>query len=163
MSETTLELDEQQPQKRPVFVTVLCILTWIGSGITLLSGLFGFFTVQMAEKTYSELDKAAAITTEFGTLPSLEDYIYWTNISNISNVLVGILCIVGAILMFQLRKVGFFLYIAGCVIAMIVGFLSIQVLMPSGFSGIGMIGVVLGALISIAFIVMYGVNLKHMK
>lgn len=46
MSETTLDLEQEQPKKRPVFLTVLCILTWIGSGITVLSGLFSLVAME---------------------------------------------------------------------------------------------------------------------
>lgn len=163
MSDTTIDLEQEQPQKRPVFLTVLCILTWVGSGIGFLSGLVGLFTLSAAQKTYGELERAAIQETMFGDMPSLEDYIFWTNVSNATTLLTGALCILGAILMFQLKKVGFFLYVGGCVIAIVVSLMSINVLMPSGLAGFGMIAVVLGAMVSVAFIIMYGVNLKHMK
>lgn len=164
MTDTTLDTTElNAPKKRPVFLTVLCILTWVGSGLGFLGGLMSLTVLNGASETFANLERTSRVNTEFGTMPSLEEYIFWTNLQNITALLVAGLCIFGAILMWQLKKTGFFLYLAGCVISLVVSIMAIGVLMPSGLAGFGMIAVVIGGLISAAFIIMYAVNLKHMK
>jgi len=61
----------------------------------------------------------------------------------------------GAILMWNLRKIGFYLYILGILVL---------VAMPVVLGKlIGIIGGAFVGFIGIIFIVMYGVNLKHMN
>ncbi len=161
MEETTLDaVDQQKPKKRPVFITVLCILTWVGSGIALIQSLVGLASNPTAELEEFKNTPGADVVFEQGFL---DDFIFWSNISNWVAILVSIMCIVGAILMFQLKKNGFYLYVAGCVISAVVSFMAISYLMPKEFAWIGQIAVVFSVLISVAFIIMYAVNLKHMK
>lgn len=76
--------------------------------------------------------------------------------SSLIGILSCILTLTGAIMMWGLRKNGFYLYIAGIVIAIVA---------PLLIFGGGLIGLASGgmtAVIGIAFIVMYGVNTKYM-
>jgi hypothetical protein len=60
------------------------------------------------------------------------------------------------VMMWQLRKAGFYLYIAGILIS---------VVMPIALFGGGLIGLMAGgisAFIGIIFIILYGVNMKYM-
>ena len=159
---TTLDSTEnEQPKKRPVFLTVLCILTWIGSGIGLLSGMVSFITGPADD--YSELANTPDPSGMLDGIAPYEDFVMWSNVSNGIGILVAALCIVGAILMFKLNKIGFFLYLAGCIISVAVTAMAMNVLMPPMLAWVGVLTVVLGALISAAFIIMYAVNLKHMN
>jgi asparagine N-glycosylation enzyme membrane subunit Stt3 len=69
-------------------------------------------------------------------------------------VIVGFLCtlvgLFGVIKMWKLQKVGFYLYVATSVISLVMGIV---------YSGFGMFSLILTAL----FIVLYGLNLKHLK
>ncbi|MDP1802384.1 MAG: hypothetical protein Q8L81_13585, partial [Bacteroidota bacterium] len=58
----------------------------------------------------------------------------------------------GVIKMWKLQKIGFFLYVGATVVSII------MTIVYSGFSS-GMMSIVFGAL----FIVLYGLNLKHLK
>ena len=128
--ETTMEAGSA---KRPAFLTVLCILTFIGAGLGLLGG-FGQF----------------AIDATMGGI----------------TVLANALCIVGAIMMMKLKKTGFFLYLVGELLPLIYTFL---VLGGLGAMSIPMLGdaiivvYIIALVIPLTFIIMYGLNLKHMK
>ncbi len=116
-------------EKRPVFLTVLCILTFIGSGLGLLFGLIG-------------LVAAGAIESFAQYLPVGVDSGIFKSIILIV-MLAGSLY--GAIQMWKLKKLGFYIYAGANVILLIMSF--------------GIFGLIFTAL----FIVLYGLNLKHMS
>lgn len=118
-----------QSNPRPVFLTVLCILTFIGSGLGLLFGLLG-------------LVAAGAIESFAQYLPVGVDSGIFKSIILIV-MLAGSLY--GAIQMWKLKKLGFYIYAAANVVLLIMSF--------------GIMGLIFTAL----FIVLYGLNLKHME
>ena len=80
---------EAGKDERPVFLTVLCILTFIGSGYGILSSLTGFFT------------------TSFLVLP------------HFLNLVASVLCLYGAIQIWGLNKSGFIDYVAGAALSVL--------------------------------------------
>ena len=90
------------------------------------------------------------------TMASLQaTFVHAKEIAVVSLVL-SVISLLGAILMFQLRRLGFYLYTAAQILALFVlpyfaGF-SMYVLLVMFFSG----------LISLLFIILYAVNLKYM-
>ena len=44
-------MEETNVTTRPAFLTVLCILTWVGSGLGLIGGLFGLMSASVLEGT----------------------------------------------------------------------------------------------------------------
>jgi len=71
-------------------------------------------------------------------------------------VLGAILCLVGAIMMWKQKKTGFYIYVVGEIVPPIVSMVLV------GMAGMGALGLI-GFILPIAFIVMYGMNLKHMS
>ncbi|MCZ4694189.1 hypothetical protein DWB61_05215 [Ancylomarina euxinus] len=158
------------PKKRPTFITVLCILSLIGSGgFGLLQPLYQYVTF---DKTYP--DKLAQI--EEG-LERMEDagmdsgFLYETAQNGLlilektaenlgpmtaTNILFALLSLLGIFLMFKLKKNGFYLYSAVNLFWMLV---------PLYFIGmeVGMMTLGIGGFITILFIILYAVNLKHME
>lgn len=138
MSET---LDNTQEQaKRPTFLTVLCILTFISSGLgTLLYLLatiaFGVVSGMLESIPGGEMmaDAGMAFFAVYFILSAASLF--------------------GAIMMWKLKKTGFYLYTGANVIAF---FLPMVMLEGAGFN-------VMGFVFLAAFIVMYGLNLKHMS
>ena len=57
-----LDLSEA-PAKRPAFITVLCILTFVGAGIGILSGIYSLLTVQ---NTIETLERFNSLSKGFG-------------------------------------------------------------------------------------------------
>lgn len=158
------------PKKRPTFITVLCILSLIGSGgFGLLQPLYQFVTF---EKSYPE--KIAQI--EKG-LEQMEDsgmdsgFFYDMAVNGLvvlektkenlvpmtaANVIFALLSLLGIFLMFKLKKNGFYLYSVVNLFWMLV---------PIYFIGmeVGMMTLGIGGFITILFIILYAVNLKHME
>lgn len=154
---------------RPTFLTVLCILTFIGSGWGILSQLFALLGSSLVDSSaqieqYSaaidSIEDSGASSFLSGLLSSSQEMlsaalIYAKQIALISLVLY--LCsLFGAICMFKLRRIGFWIYAVAQVLMLFVT--------PcfTGFSLLVVSGMIVGALFTILFIVMYAVNLKYM-
>jgi hypothetical protein len=133
---------------RPAFLTVLCILTWIGS--VAIIGLYG----------YSYVTLSSLIRQNGETLPEVK-WVMW----NMIVACVGsMVCIIGSIAMWNLRRWGFYVYVIGQVVplAMLVFLLLItaRMLQPSGLE---MLLNAAWILIPIGFTIMYAVNLKYIR
>jgi hypothetical protein len=147
--------------KRPQFITVLCILTWIGCGIGLIASVMGYFAVQTAG---AMMDVAAASDPDAmnmaASMPGMEEAMNAMKYAGISlgmGVLGAILCFAGSMMMWKLKKTGFYVYVAGQIIPLVVSAVLI------GASAFGGAALVMGAIFPILFIVLYGLNLKHMS
>lgn len=159
LNDELLDSGTEVQHKRPVFLLVICILTFVGAGLGLLTSVFAILTMSQTEEVYAQMN---TIGTDIG-IDFTESY-KWTKISNYANLLGNALCLTGALFMFKLRKLGYYIYIPGQFIPLIGAYLAMDSMFTGGlFAGIGMISIVLNAMIAIAFIVMYGLNLKHMK
>jgi hypothetical protein len=124
-----MEKQNVQTNKRPVFLTVLCILTFIATGLGLLFGIIGLFAAGAIESIAAYLPMG----TDSGLLKSI-----------IMLVLIGA-SLYGAIQMWNLKKLGFYIYSAANVVMLIIGFSIFSLVITAGF------------------IVMYYLNLKAMK
>lgn len=150
------------PAKRPQFLTVLCILTYIGVGIGLIGSVMGYMATQAAAAMMGGMESMGS-AEGMSAMPGMEDamatanaaFQYATMILGIG-VLGSILCFVGAMMMWKQKKTGFYIYVVGEIVPPIV---SVVLLGMTGMGALGMLGFIL----PIAFIVMYGLNLKHMS
>jgi len=161
--------EQQNKLQRPTFLLVLCILTFIGSGWGTLSNLFSVFTAGLTDSSmqmehYSSMlngmDQGAgsAVLSDIlnSTMASLQaTFVHAREIAVVSLVL-SVISLLGAILMFQLRRLGFYLYTAAQILALFV--------LPyfAGFSMYVLIVIFFSGLISLLFIILYAVNLKYM-
>ena len=157
--------EQQNKLQRPTFLLVLCILTFIGSGWGTLSNLFSVFTAGLTDSSmqmehYSSMlnsmDQGAgsAVLSDIlnSTMASLQaTFVHAREIAVVSLVL-SVISLLGAILMFQLRRLGFYLYTAAQIVLPYFAGFSMYVGMVMFFSG----------LISLLFIILYAVNLKYM-
>ncbi|MCW3071581.1 MAG: hypothetical protein JWO44_1471 [Bacteroidetes bacterium] len=149
------------PAKRPQFITVLCILTWIGCGIGLIASVMGYFAVQTAG---AMMDVASAsdpdAMTNMSAMPGMEETMNAMKYAGISlavGVLGILLCFAGSMMMWKLKKTGYYIYVAGQIIPLVVSAILL------GATAFGGIALVLGAIIPVVFIILYGVNLKYMS
>lgn len=163
-----------QQKGRPTFLTVLCILTFVGSGLGLLGGLFGLLGLGF-------LSSLSA---------SVEGDMLWAVIALVSSAL----CLFGAIQMWGLKKIGFSLYLVGSVLAIVTYIMnavnassrmasftdsmnkySSQMsnevaaqnelasnAVGSVASGFAWGGAIFYSLVTVAFIIMYNANRKHL-
>ena len=154
---------------RPVFLTVLCILTFIGSGLTIIGSSFSYLTAdtraalirRAMEDTKDKIDEAGA-----GNSGIAEKMIAGTSEmekpENLKkNALFGIVAAIftlaGALLMFALKKAGYWLYILGTALG-IAGPLYIF-----GGNLILMLSTVIMGIVGIVFVILYGLNLKYLR
>jgi hypothetical protein len=124
-----MEEQNVQTNQRPTFLTVLCILTFISSGLGVLFGIIGLVAAGAIESFAAYLP----VGVDGGIVKSI-----------ISLVLVAA-SLYGAIQMWKLKKLGFYIYAAANVILLVMSF--------------GIFGLIITA----AFIVMYYLNLKAME
>ena len=140
-------INETATPKRPTFLTVLCILTFISAGTGILSSLltppFSDVLVEMV-KIYPGLDeniKADAIKVyEAG----------WSY--HLTTFVLSACSLLGAIMMWKLKKTGFHFYALSNLALLFVPMLILE--MPTAWGSI---------LFTSGFIGMYAVHLKDMK
>ncbi|MBL7137951.1 MAG: hypothetical protein ISS17_04170 [Bacteroidales bacterium] len=130
---------------RPRLLTILCILTFIGSGLNTFSSLFiaGFF------------DTFLVVAEEFGerfNLPGMEILMNATPGFFLITGLLYVGSITGAILMWRLLKMGFHLYTISQILLLIAPMYFLKLSGPS----------VLDLLFSGLFIILYSTQLKQM-
>ena len=137
----TVDATEQKPQEegRPTFLTVLCILTFIGSGLSTLAYLI-------------LLVAAGAASGFLSSIPGMGDIGGLGSGYFLIILVLALASLYGAIMMWKLKKMGFYLYSGANVIAFIVPL----VMASADFSYFGLI-------ITVLFIILYGLNLKHLK
>ena len=137
----TVDATEQKPQEegRPTFLTVLCILTFIGSGLTALFLLIGLLF-------------SGAASGVLSSIPGMGDIGGFGIGYFLITLLFALASLYGALMMWQLKKMGFYLYSGANVLVLFVP----MVMAAGKFS-------VFGLVITALFIVLYGLNLKHLK
>lgn len=99
-------MEINEPKNRPELLTVLCILTFIGSGTSLLAN--GVLYLMFDQ--FKELIEQQSV---FSLLGSDVDLSFLLDIKSgffLSQLLIYALSLYGAVQMFQLRKIGFHLY-----------------------------------------------------
>ncbi len=165
--EKNIESDSSklETKQRPIFLKVLCILSFVGIGYEVFNNIFGliFFSSGF-------LDKIQTILIDFPDqepIQILESFGYFDMLSIISSTgstisIIGVfgalICLVGVLQMWNMKKIGYYIYFVGEIgvpiaIASIWGASNTFLMMIS----------VLVFIFPIAFVIMYGFNLKHMK
>lgn len=132
---------------RPAFLTGLCITSWVGCGLILLTTLYSLYMVGSA--SFSSFDGAIRLLQTFGFTA---------------------LCAFGAFGMWQLKKWGFYLYLVGELGP--VGFTIweyYKLTQDTAFAGIGINSLIfsLSGIITfgipLIFCILYGTNFKHLR
>lgn len=143
-------MDTEVKAKRPLFLTILCILSFLGIALALVSEVATWFTIknqfamlQMAEESLREAPRHELVMRQW-------------------SVIIGALtlpvCFIGVLFMWRLKKAGFYIYTVTELAMPVIGAICL------GFSGPAYqtATIIMGAIVSIAFVIMYGFNLKHM-
>lgn len=158
------------PRKRPDFLTVLCILTFIGSGFGLVSALTNYANAdvlteiakdaldQSKEKVDEDLEgseKGIANKVISGAASMMDPVKLKQNylLTFVSNLIT----LSGAFLMFRLKKAGFWLYVAGTLMLVVT---PVIIFGPGNLFSLGL--TFLFGIIGILFIVLYSLNLKYL-
>lgn len=147
--------------KRPTFLTVLCILTFIGSALALISAIWGYFSVQSSAAMFDASMQNMEGMEQTGMMGELQETMRKAVENAIPNLIIGVvcalLCLFGAIQMWKQLKMGFYIYCVGELVPPIAGFFL-------GAGGmLGSASVIFGLIIAGVWVTLYAVNLKHMK
>lgn len=165
-----LDHSNQRP-KRPVFLTVLCILTFVQTGLSLLMLLIGLMqgpisSARMlddrdkimhaaAEMRGANMDGLANLLERASNMAMYTNSMFYT--MAFLNILSAGLGLAGALLMWKGRKIGFHAYI----IYNLMAILTIYVAVP--MKEVPSIFIIVNAILSAVFIFMYSRNLKWLK
>ena len=133
MSDQILDSNGGGTGTRPTFLTVLCILTFIGSAWGALGNFVGA-NAYMIPIWYKLALLACNLATGYGA---------WQ--------------------MWNLKKQGLMIYTAGEGLAVIFPLVLIYAILPPGFADLFGSIFLIAALFPIAFIIMYWSNAKHLK
>ncbi len=146
--------------KRPQFLKVICILSFIGSGLAFFGAIWGYFSAKASAamiERMGEMEEGDAL----GVMGAMQETMRKAVENAVPNLIIGLvcalLCLFGAIQMWKLKKTGFFIYTLGELAA------PISVFILSGGGLIGGIGATFGLVIAIVWVVLYALNLKHLK
>ncbi|MBS1651327.1 MAG: hypothetical protein JSU07_04875 [Bacteroidetes bacterium] len=165
------ELMAEQNSPRPQLLSVSCILTWVCCGLMFILSLWGLLR-DTPENRAQQIEKMRQVNPEMAD--KMEEAMSETsNSSKQVNTAVNFICLafsaIGATLMWQLKKKGFYLYLAGEIVPYTGMFLSGKTSMAA-LSGFGSMGTTIFAtaiaimiIFDAVFIGFYAVNLKHMK
>lgn len=164
--EENLDLEySNNTSERPTFITVLCILSWVYVAFSVLSSLNAAFTSQEELQEQLEISRAQIEESPMASNEMMQDVISFSEKTmehNKTTNLIGLvlMLIQGAAvyMMFKLNKMGFWIYLIVNValIGVTVYFVpwpNVMSSMTIGFS----------SLITAVFLILYSVNLKHMK
>lgn len=162
--------NESPKNQRPTFLTVVCIISFVGLGWGIINNLStlafssgGSFLYDMVqdslEMALSEAhasDPAAAAFLE-KIFDSVMKLIEVLPMLAILGLICSVIALIGVIMMWNLKRIGFYLYTAAKVIMLFIP------IILTGFNFISAmicISMLIGAAL---FITLYGLNLKAMK
>ncbi len=132
--------------QRPGLLTVICILTFVGSGMNVISSLVIFFFFDAFKIV------AASLVKSFN-IPEMEMLIEGPSIFFAASALIYAGAITGALLMWQLRKLGFHIYTVSQILLVIAPMYFFKLPGPG----------VMDILLAGVFILLYSMNLKSMS
>ncbi|MBC7863184.1 MAG: hypothetical protein IAF38_09430 [Bacteroidia bacterium] len=162
-----------EPRKRPKFLKILCIISFAGLGFKFISGAIGLVATLLLSSRMSAFSQSE----EMGRMMGLqgEDVMAKVNflniINNITVMVFSLVSLLGVFLMWKYKRSGFFVYTVSRIISLLVLiFVSIQTLNLMGSGTMGEVTTIttivrtIGTVVlGIAFIIMYALNLKHLK
>ena len=132
--------EKSEPKKRPVLLTVLCILTFIGSGLSIL---FWLFAIIGLGSLLGFLGKIPGFGVGGGESTIITPIIF---------LLLGVVLLLSAIMMWRLKKTGYYLYILVKALGIILPIILLGALFKIG-----------ALIITVIMIILYGLNLKAMS
>ena len=135
--------------ERPVFLKVLCILSWIGSGIQIfVSTLYSIFINEsVKQEMYNLLPNQEMVDMYKDIFNLMDKTSIWYLILYLGNVAF-------VYMIWNFKKMGFYGY---CLIQVLI------LLVPYSVNTFDFNQLLLSAIFPIIFIVLYGMNLKHLR
>ena len=157
------EFNNEAPRKRPTFITVLAILSWVYVALGVLSALVNSFSSE--EKKIEQIDQAIAVYEDTDEMPLRDEFIELAEaskenlrITNLGNLIFLLIEGIAVFMMFNLKRNGFWLY----TIAQI-GMVSLAIMVMPWPNIISTLSIAFTLFLVLLFEILYAVNLKHMK
>lgn len=164
---------ETEPAKRPSFLTWLCILTFIGSGWAIISSIYTYTSAYKYADLLSKKEEPKRDTVHLNSSKpnnqnegmsekvkaSFSKILQKENMRELAlgNLVASLFTLCGAILMWNLRKTGFYFYIFGVIISLIIPFF----IFGNDLIAVGATS--FNNFFGLIFIALYALNLKSMK
>jgi hypothetical protein len=157
--------DHQYPvRERPVFITVLCILSYIGNGFLILSSLMmllmtGFFRNiwNLALENGEAMEEAGAFTNViFDKMLLMLDYMPLMGAVGLVAALINLL---GVFRMWNLKRSGFYIYSVTELLPVLFNLVIYTMILGA----MGLFMSIFNLIIPVLFVILYGLNLKYMK
>ena len=140
-------INETEPAKRPTFLTVLCILTFISAG---LGCLFSLITPLVAD-TFTDFLQNSPNYDEAKMADTIKLWqAGWGYYA--PTFLLVLVSLIGAILMWRSKKIGFHLYTSSNLALLFIPTLIIGI--PISIAAV---------VVTVGFIIMYAANFKHLS
>ena len=149
---------------RPLFLTILCIITFLISVIGIITNIKGYVNADVEVERITSGKAKTQLKNIFSPGAVASDELVRIgnlNVENYKKFSIGciasyILCLVGTILIFKLKRTGFYSFTLGTFFNLITHFL----LFGDNFGSMGIS--ILVALAGFIFVILYGLNLKYM-
>lgn len=148
---------------RSQFLTLLCILTFLSCAWGLVDAVVSFTQTDAVSESIRD-NRSKSITDQEKTtkkyfedrttddVPDSSDPVQIRSLA-VAQFLYALVTLIGAILMFRLRRIGFWVYVGGVVIGLV---------LPVFLAGFGAINTSFGVFFSLLFVIMYWNTLKKM-
>ncbi|PKQ65487.1 hypothetical protein BZG02_00320 [Labilibaculum filiforme] len=160
-----MEIIDTNPKQRPGLLTTLSILSFIGSGFGVLNNIFGMIMSPIKNFINPDLFATAldgihdVYLRKFvgEALEMGQKAIAHIFEISLTQILLYVASLIGAILMFQLKKTGFYIYTIAQILLLFVAPIFI------GFNLFVNMAILFGSIFTILFIALYAINLKNMN
>ena len=164
MPEETINLTGQKTL-RPLFLTILCVITFIGSIAGIIINSRGYINADVEVERITSGKSKTQLKNLFSPGSNATDELVRIgnlNVENYKKFSIGciasyILCLVGTILMYKLKRTGFYSFTLGTFFNLITHFL----LFGDNFGAMGIS--IVAALAGFVFVILFGMNLKYME
>ncbi len=164
MPEETINLTGQKTL-RPLFLTILCVITFIGSIAGIIINSRGYINADAEVERITSGKSKTQLKNLFSPESNATDELVRIgnlNVENYKKFSIGciasyILCLVGTILMYKLKRTGFYSFTLGTFFNLITHFL----LFGDNFGAMGIS--IVAALAGFVFVILFGMNLKYME
>lgn len=150
--------------RRPLFLTILCVITFIGSLAGIITNSRGYFNAEAEVENITTGKAKTQLKHLFAPNSNSSDELVRIgnlNTENYKKFSIGcfasyILSLVGTILIFKLKRTGFYSFTLGTFFCLLTHFL----LFGDNFGSMGIS--IIGAMAGLVFVILYGINLKYM-
>ena len=156
---STEPIDQFMPPepKRPDFLKVLCILSFIACGLCILLFAMGTMCLVLDENTINTIWQK--MIEKNPIFEDMDGVVFFRHVGLMSmySLVCNVVSLIGVIMMWNLNRIGFFIYVIAELTAHCFR-IEINTAEAATHSGL-----IFSIFLDLAFIIMYAVNLKYMK